>query len=217
MKVNTDGVLLGAWTDVQGAESILDVGTGTGLIAIMLAQRSAAVIDAVEIDATACSQAEENISNCPWRERIRLHHMPFQEYVSRSTVKFDLVVCNPPYFVNSLRPPDAARSAARHDEKLSYESLIFHSSRILNENGKISVILPAQASETILSIAWFNRLYPERIVHVRSKPERKPTRVLLELARKQCSNPSIAEMSIMNAGSAGYSQEFSRLTRDFYL
>ncbi len=125
MKVGTDGVLLGTWTDVSGVQSILDVGTGTGLIALMLAQRSsAAIISGIEIDGDAAAQAVENVNNSPWREKINIEAVSLQTFTKNTGCRFDLIVSNPPYFNKSLKNPDAQRSVARHSDLLSRQDLL---------------------------------------------------------------------------------------------
>src|SRR5688572_25791334 len=136
MKVGTDAVLLGAWVSVDQAQSILDIGTGNGTIALMLAQRSSEVasIEAVEIEATDALQAEENFKNSPWHAKIELHHTSIQNFFPQK--KYDLIVSNPPYFNNSHRPPNERRHQARHTITLPYHELIDATVRLLNNGGK---------------------------------------------------------------------------------
>src|SRR5512142_63895 len=124
MKVSTDGVLLGAWVQADSASSILDIGTGTGLIAIMLAQRSGASISGVEIEPNACRQAIDNAAMCPWKDQITMVPSSFQEYAKHSSQSFDLIVTNPPFFTNSLKTPHEGRNLARHNDVLPPEELI---------------------------------------------------------------------------------------------
>ena len=124
MKVSTDGVLLGAWVEPGNASAILDIGTGTGLIGIMLAQKSGAKIDAVEIEPHAYRQAIENVLDCPWKERIMVTNSSFQDYSKHSSLKYDLIVTNPPFFSNSLKTPHDGRNLARHNDILPPEELL---------------------------------------------------------------------------------------------
>ena len=133
MKVGTDGVLLGAWTKVDTAKRILDIGTGTGLVALMLAQRSSAHIIALEIDPLAARQAEENIMESPWQERMEVICLDFNVYTSKE--KFDVIVSNPPFFIDSLTSPVESRTAARHNYSLPYSDLLQGVSAILNDHG----------------------------------------------------------------------------------
>jgi len=138
MKVGIDGVLLGIWTDVKNASRILDIGTGTGLIALILAQRNKnSTIEAVDIEADAVSQAVENVKNSPWAERIKVQQVSLQEFAGRKNDRFDLIVSNPPYFVNSTKTPLQNRTTARHTDSLTHEELIENAIRLLAPNGRI--------------------------------------------------------------------------------
>ncbi len=141
MKVGTDGVLLGAWA--RGGRSILDIGTGTGLIALMMAQRFAeARVTAIDIDVEACAQAEENIQNSSFASRIDVEASPLQDF--SCTEKFDSVVSNPPFFVDSLRNPDSRRSVARHADTLSYRDLFRGVVSLISDDGEFSAVIPAE-------------------------------------------------------------------------
>ena len=139
MKVGTDGVLLGAWAD--GGRRILDIGTGTGIIALMMAQRFPdAAIDAIEIDHDACRQAAGNIAATPFADRIRIHECPIQHF--QPTMRYDVIVSNPPYFINSMKNPDKKRATARHTDTLSPRDLFMAAEKMLDENGIFSIIIP---------------------------------------------------------------------------
>src|SRR5688572_22601587 len=142
MKVGTDGVLLGAWVEVKNAKRLLDIGTGTGVIALMLAQRTQpnVTIDAIEIDRDAIEDASENFSSSPWSNRFTLHRGRVQEF--STSKKFDIIVSNPPYFIDSYKPPNDQRIIARHAESLSFEDLLRVSEKLLEENGTLNVVLP---------------------------------------------------------------------------
>ena len=153
MKVGTDGVLLGAWAPVQDVKRILDVGAGSGLISLQLAQRNPeAVITSVEIDPAAAAQAQENIQSSPWSNRMEVVCCDFRKYHPED--KFDLIVSNPPYFVDALRCPDNQRCMARHTSELNYELLFGHSAHLLSEQGVISIIIPAEVERTVIDTAW---------------------------------------------------------------
>ena len=144
MKVGTDAVLLGSWVDPKSAEHILDIGTGTGLIALMLAQKSPAEIDAVDIDENACRQAEENFNSSPWAGRVHIFHQSFQEFSTTTKLQYDLVVSNPPYFHHASKPPEEARLNARHNDQLSFIELAEGVKKILNSSGRFCLILPSK-------------------------------------------------------------------------
>jgi tRNA1Val (adenine37-N6)-methyltransferase len=217
MKVGTDGVLLGAWTAVnESVNRILDVGTGTGIIAIMLAQRTNAQIDAVEIDATAANQAKENILNCPWKNRIRVYSISLQKYVSEAKKNYDLIISNPPYFSNSLTSVDSERNLARHDDMLSLDELFSGISKILKEKGRFAIIHPADSLEVLCSNAAINNLFLNRLTKVFPTPQKSSIRVLCEFSffNKKLTED---EITIEEYGRHKYSKEFISLTKDFYL
>ena len=161
MKVGTDGVLLGAWAPVQNAKYILDVGAGSGLISLQLAQRNPwASITSIEIDPAAAAQAKENIQSSPWSDRMEVICSDFRDYHAEN--KFDLIVSNPPYFVDALKCPDNQRCMARHTNELNYELLFGHSTHLLSEQGIISVIIPSEVEKTVIDtrIVPLGAMYP---------------------------------------------------------
>lgn len=215
MKVGTDGVLLGAWANIHSCAKILDVGTGSGLIALMLAQRCNAEIDAIDIDADACLQATENAGTSPFGNRIFVHHLPFKEYADACTKKYDLIVSNPPYFVDSLKCPDQKRNQARHTDTLVLTDLIKGSQHLLTANGRLALILPFDQQEILLDIAFSYQLYPNRRTDVIPQPEAAPKRLLIELsAQKTDFTP---DSLIIEEARHQYTQAYKTLTRDFYL
>src|SRR5688500_14273906 len=182
-KVGTDGVLLGAWVNVNdGDRTILDVGTGSGLIALMLAQRTnrETHIDAVEIESMDADQAKENVLHSPWPEKIRIHHTSIQQFLPG--IEYDLIVSNPPYFENSLLPPKKKRTQARHTEQLSFNDLLHHADRLLTPQGRLAVILPPAGGLKFIDQARLLKLAPIRSAHFRSRAEKPVERVLMELA-----------------------------------
>lgn len=216
MKVGTDGVLLGAWADVSDCGNILDIGSGSGLISLMLAQRSDALINAVEIDKEAYQQSLENIDASPWRERIRVHHASFLDFHKNANKKYDLIVSNPPYFSDSLLPPNAERQTARHtNEGLTLETLIQGASSLLNDEGKIALILPFEQLNQLEKDAEKNRLFLTKKTAVKPTPLSHPKRLLAELAK----HPAKSEEKelVIEVERHVYSEEFKKLTSDFYL
>ena len=217
MKVGTDGVLLGAWVNVNGAARILDVGTGTGLIAIMLAQRTNAFIDAVEIDEKACIQAKENVDACRWKERIAIHHQPFQHFTITAANGFDLIVSNPPFFRNSLKPQAQSRMLARHDDTLNFESLLFHSAQLLSAAGRLAVIIPAKDMNHFTEMAYFQDLHLQLHTLVRPHAGKDYSRCLAEFSRNRRQPDAPNELIIKQENAENYTAEYMALTRDFYL
>jgi tRNA1Val (adenine37-N6)-methyltransferase len=216
MKVNTDGVLLGAWADVHDIRSALDVGTGSGIIALMIAQRSEANIDAVEIDHLACRQAFENIDHSPWKNRIKVHHDSFQHYASVCARQYDLIVSNPPYFRNAMKPGDKRKSKAKHDVDLGFEGLLYYSSLLLAPHGRFCVILPYAAKDNFMQLACINHLYCRRIAAVRSTPLIPFSRIIMAFSRGMTDKIQQSEITI-HLKNREYSPEYIELTRDFYL
>lgn len=215
MKVGTDAVLLGAWADVREAQQILDIGTGNGTIALMLAQRSnqAANIDAVEIEEADAIQANENFLASPWVSKIHLHHIAIQKFLPDK--KYDLIVSNPPYFNNSQKPPDSKRHQARHTVTLRYDELLTASLRLLKDDGKFNVILPFAEGLQFIELAKEFNLFCSRQFNFRTRAEKKIERWLIELTRK----PSVAETGEILLYKSGdtWSDDYIKLTSAFYL
>jgi len=216
MKVGIDGVLLGIWACIDNTTQILDIGTGTGLIALMLAQRSTATIDAIDIDTNAAMQASVNITSSPWAQRIAVQEISLQDYAKSTSNRYDLIVSNPPYFVNSLKNPTADRSLARHTDSLTHEELIVHAMALLQPTGRICMILPVIEAVKCEAFAIFRGLYCNREVRVIPKPEGEVKRIMLEFNTQPCLK-TISELTIESNERHCYSEEFSALAKDFYL
>ncbi len=216
MKVTTDSVILGAWTDVNGINYALDIGTGTGLLALMIAQRSDAMIDAVETDESACLQASENVSSSPWKNRIIIIHDTIQHFANLTNKKYDLIISNPPYFQHSLRSPDKRKSVARHNVNLSYDELLMCTQKLMAPEGKFSVIIPAIESENFTELAYIYQLYPSKICQIKSFPNATCLRIMIEFRLSPVKNTSHNEL-IIHKAIGKYSEEYLTLTKDFYL
>lgn len=217
MKVGTDGTLLGAWAALPPhAKKILDIGTGSGLIAIMAAQRHPiAKITAIDIDKDCVMQATENAVASPWAERIEVIETPLQEYSPEE--KFDVIISNPPYFADSMHSPDKQRTTARHTASLSFKELTDGVLRLLADDGLFAVILPTTESELLLS-ASRGRLFTWRRCEVWSTPESGARRIMLELKREPPKDLAKKEKIIIEQGGRHvYSEEYKALTADFYL
>lgn len=213
MKVGTDGVLLGAWTPVSSARRVLDIGTGTGLISLMLAQRCSAYIKALDIVPEAVEQAKFNVAASPWSDRIEVELQDICRYVSHNC--FDVVVSNPPYFVNSLKCPDTRRNTARHTDSLDFESLIMAVTRLLSPEGVFSVIIPTDGMQLLVAIASQHGLYMSHQTLVHTKPEAEAKRVLLSF--KRFPTKCITDSLVIELSRHIYSKEYIALTQDFYL
>ncbi len=216
MKVGTDGVLLGAWTDVANAKTILDIGTGSGVIALMLAQRTShqTQVDAIEIEYGAFEQANENIKNAPWRDRVAAHHVALQQF--EAVRQYDLIVSNPPYFQNSQKPPNEKRVQARHTTSLSYPELLSSSAKLLNSAGRLSVVLPFTEGLQFITLAGQYNLHCSRQWSFRTRQEKPIERWLLEFSFTPPPKPETGEILLYKQGEE-WSDAYKELTRGFYL
>ena len=225
MKVGTDGVLLGVLAPISVGNNdslpkILDIGTGTGLVAIMLAQRTGggAQISAVEIDSEAASQAQDNVDATKWN--IEVYNASIQDYTKSTDEKFDLIVSNPPYFINSLKAPDKSRNTARHTDELSFEDLVGSAEKLLAEKGRFTVIIPFSSENEFIRIADAKNLFAESLVRVVSKVGKEAKRSVItfcKVSEKNNCNTNVTELVIETETRHCYSEEFKRLTADFYL
>ncbi|MEA3444824.1 MAG: methyltransferase [Bacteroidota bacterium] len=217
MKVGTDGVLLGAWANCAGAKSVLDVGTGTGLISLMLVQRFPDIsVLAIDIDEDTIEQAQDNFDASPWKNRLSPKNISFQELAVSHKHKFDHIVSNPPYFENSLHAPDKKRNIARHNVNLSIDELINSASILLNKNGKLSVILPDNSIHGFLEKSKKKHLYCTRKLLLKPKKNKSVLRVLLELSF----NKVLVEtdtLVIENEKRHDYTEAYKDLTKGFYI
>lgn len=215
MKIGTDGVLLGAWADIEGDSRILDVGTGTGLIALMLAQRNAsAEIVGVDISCEAIEEARDNFLNSPWATRLSATLGDVCSFESAD--KFDHIVSNPPYFVDSLHSPDKLRTMARHTSSLKFEDLVASAVRLLCPGGRLSVILPAECAMQF-RFAAFGRLWLRRQLNVVTKAGDTPRRTLMEFClTDKPMMPAITTLTMRHSDST-YTDEYRHLTEDFYI
>ncbi|MBQ3026311.1 MAG: methyltransferase [Alistipes sp.] len=213
MKVGTDGVLLGAWAECEGARRILDIGTGTGVIALQMAQRNpTAQVQAVEIDDTAAKRARANFDNSPWAERLEVEQTPVQEFSPAE--RFDLIISNPPYFVDSLLPPDAKRSTARHTHDLTFGELDRAVCRLLAESGRFALILPEPEFERY---AEQSQLHLVRRCNVHSVEGGAIKRVMGEFSKDKPAKIEIESLAIEVERRGEFSADYRALTKDFYL
>lgn len=215
MKVGTDAILLGAWCDVGGAKRILDIGTGSGIIALMMAQRSsiATQIDAIELVPADAMQAKENISASPWHEKVSVIQSSAQAY--RPTEAYDLIVCNPPYFSRSLLPPEANRSTVRHTETLTHIELIDAAIRLMSPGARFSVILPTIQGNAFHKESALKGLFLKRITRFFTRAGKPQSRSLMTF---QLTRNTVSEDSLYMYGPDRIRTEaYIRLTQNFYL
>lgn len=213
MKVGTDGCLLGGWFNCSKSENILDVGCGSGLIAIMATQRCNALVTGIEIDSNAAIQAEENVKNSPWSERIKIVNCDFLEY--RTSKRFDTIVCNPPYFVNSLKCDRSQRTLARHSDSLNCKEFFAKCAEISTDTATVNIIIPSDIAEEWLSAAKENGFYASRITHIKTTPKKAPKRVLMEFSRSETTTNE--KTIIFEDGRGEYGEDVKNILRDFYL
>jgi tRNA1Val (adenine37-N6)-methyltransferase len=266
MKVGTDSVLLGAWTDYSGCSRLLDIGTGCGLLALIAAQRSTTatasqsnillhdqqssalitdhqtLITAIDIDADACRQAEENFRKSQWNSRLQCIHQGLEEFtlnrqsdhkkdadhrmpdnkkeaghISESeNALFDLIITNPPYFINSLKSPHTGRNTARHNDELPLDSLLSYSALLLTDAGKLSIVFPYAESNILINTAQKHALNLSRQLIIIPKQGKKPNRILLEFTKTPVEIVETTELAI-RAEEGKFTSEYVKLTEDFYL
>ena len=214
-KVGTDGVLLGACTDVSGVKRILDIGTGTGLLAIMLAQRCAAEVVAIEPDHDSFSQTCYNVSLCKWNSRIKVEFTDLQNYYPGKD-KFDLIVTNPPYFSDSIRNPDSRKSSTRHNDSLTPAELLKGVSRLLEVKGFFQLIMPYVEGNIFIAEAQNADLYCNKILKIKPLPDAEIRRLILKFSRNRI---KISEryLTIEKGKRHEFTEEYINLTKDFYL
>ena len=215
MKVGTDGVLLGAWADVEGTKHILDMGTGSGLIALMVAQRNRkAWVEAIDIDEGAVLQARNNIEASPWRERIVVAHSDANSYTSSQ--RFDHIVSNPPFFTTTLLSPDERRAMARHCSTLTYDDIVTAAERMLMPGGRLSLILPTSEAAQFRRVA-FERLWLSRETTVLTRKGDQPKRTMMEFVL--CEEPLMPRVDTLEIYDVNgtYSDKYRQLTKEYYL
>ena len=221
MKVNTDGVLLGASMTIrEGDRFLLDIGTGTGTIALMAAQRvnEPIHIDAIDIDEPSASEAAMNFQNSPWSESLHAHNMSLDDFAQSlpDDRTYDLIFSNPPYFEDSLTAPDERKSTARHtSDGLSYRDIFEFAKTRLTESGRVALVLPADQEAALCRYARMCGLHLFRILRVRTVPRKAPTRMIAEFSWQRCDNVSEELLTIQKEGQ--YTEEYLSLTHEFYL
>lgn len=217
MKVGTDGVLLGAWASISNCRNVVDVGTGSGLIALMLAQRNPEIrVLGIDIDANAALQASENFISSPFSKRLEARNSSFDEWVDSSREKVDAIISNPPFFATSLQSPDVGRTLARHNDTLPLQKLFAGTKRKLTDNGLLSLILPYNQKIKAVKIAESLRFSLSRITTVYPTPNSQPKRVLLEFVL-QSVNVFHEDEIVIEKARHEYSSDFVSLLKDFYL
>ncbi|HMC01052.1 MAG TPA: methyltransferase [Flavobacteriaceae bacterium] len=217
MKIGTDAVLLGAWATVENyLNTVLDIGTGTGIIALMLAQRSnAELIDALEIDADAYEQCVENFENSKWSDKLFCYHASLLEFTEEIDDKYDLIVSNPPFYSEDYKTQNTKKDLARFQDAMPFEHLLESVSKLLSENGIFSVIVPFKEEKDFVRLASNYNLYSNRILHVKGNPNSEIKRSLIEFSFNEITI-KIEEL-IIETSRHQYTEDYINLTKDFYL
>lgn len=216
-KVGTDAVLIGSWAQVNEANSILDIGTGTGIIALMMAQKSHANIDAIDIEQGSFEQASENASHSIWAKRIKVYQSSLQDFANSTSKKYDVIITNPPYFVDSSKAPDEERSRARHTDTLTFLDLIVGVKKILNDKGMFYIILPTKEAIDFKALAEKNNLHLVKLLRIKTKSTNQLEKRHIMLFKFVKGSFTEQILSIENEGRHNYTEEYKQLTGDFYL
>ncbi len=215
MKVCTDSCIFGAAIHVEDCATILDIGSGTGLLALMAAQRSKAIIDAVEVNQDAAQEALENVNQSPWAARINVHQIPIQLYQAEGGRKYDLIISNPPFFSDSLKSENEAKNMAHHQAALSLSELLGVVINYLKPSGRFVVLLPSYEAEIMREEAMDLGLYSSAVLKIRDTQKGKTIREVTEY-RKELSFPSLSEL-VIKGEDGDYTQNFKSLLKDYYL
>lgn len=216
MKVGTDSMLLGSWVKAGSASSILDIGTGCGVIALMVAQASAAKIDAIDIHKPSADEASLNASNCPWADRISVYCRSLEDHVRLANPKYDLIISNPPFFSNSLKPVSSEKLISKHELGLSPADLLRFSLKMMHALSSLCLILPVEEGKKFTSLASEQGLYPVRKLTVRPLPSKPPHRNLFEFRFTNFAEPESDEIVIYDHRGQ-FSEKYLSLTQNFHL
>ena len=216
MKVGTDGVLLGAWVNVQYEKKILDIGTGTGLIALMMAQRTSAQIIGIEIEKNAAEEAAHNCAMSDWKDRLSVQNISFQEFAEKNNEKFDLIISNPPFFANDQKSKHKNMAIAKHNDLLPMPDLISGCRKLISEEGKLAVISPVIAAKKLIELANETGLFLIRLTEIFPTPQKESNRCLMEFrTKKQTLHKNT--LTIFEELSGNFSLPYKELTKEFYL
>jgi len=218
MKVGTDSVLLGAWCPIENNPfSVLDIGSGTGILSLMIAQRcNAEQIDALEIDEEAYEQCVENFENSPWGDRLFCFHAGLDEFIAEPEDEYDLIISNPPFYAEDYKTENSQRDLARFQDAMPFEDLVEAADLLLSENGVFAVIIPHKEEESFIDLCSEVELYPVKITRVKGTPSTEIKRSLLAFKRYELSTLTTDEL-VIEINRHEYTDDYINLTRDFYL
>ena len=217
MKIGTDGVLLGAWSSLEkNPFSILDVGAGTGILSLMLAQRSRAqLIDAIEIDDQAYEQCVENFEQSPWGDRLFCYHASLEEFAEDIEDKYDLIICNPPFYSEDFKTDNKQRDLARFQDAMPFEHLLECVSKLLSEQGTFNVVIPFKEEDNFIELASQLNLFPNTILQIKGNPNTLIKRSLIEFSFQNTDTKTVG--LIIEKERHKYTEDYINLTKDFYL
>ena len=216
MKIGTDAMILSAWAEVSGANRVLDIGTGSGIIALMMAVRSSAVIDAVEIDEASVNEARDNFKQSPFSDRLQVFNKSMASFSESVNNTYDVIISNPPFFINDMRPQNSRKQQARHTDSLSYSDLCFYSRKMLNNEGKLCLVLPYTESKTFLSIAAGHGLFLQKRLLIFPRPCKAPNRVNLQLGTTKPATVNEEKFIIRNEDNR-FTKQYSDLLGEYYI
>lgn len=217
MKVCTDSCVFGAYVQVAQAQRILDIGAGTGLLSLMAAQRSGASIDAVEINPEAQEQARQNFTASPWHSRLHLHPLSLQEFAKQEHPEFDVILSNPPFFLSSLKSPDAARNTARHTGELLFEDILYFAQQHLAPQGKLYLLLPPPEAHHFAKLAKASSLYLQEVLQVHNYYGGKCIRHIQTYTAASAAAPAVSDFFIREEDKMTYTSAFAALLQPYYL
>ena len=217
MKVGTDAVLLATLSDIPETGKILEVGTGTGVISLILAQRSKTQITAIDIHQASVWEARASFKESPWSDRLKALMISFQLYAAQGNpVRYDLIISNPPFFENDLKSPDKNRNLARHNDNLSYRDFLLASRYFISESGKLFLILPVSEAKIFIEEAKNYGFYLQKIIKIKPKPEKEANRLILSFGNQVSTEIQNESICIRNNDNS-YSETYKKLTEDFYV
>ncbi|MBK8805577.1 MAG: methyltransferase [Bacteroidales bacterium] len=216
LKICTDSVLLGAYTDKNDCATVLDIGTGTGVLALMIAQKTNAKITAIDIDNGAIIDAQKNFNNSPWKDRLELFEMSIQDFNLYNSY-YDLIVCNPPYFQNSLLSPKASKSIAKHNISLSIEELFGAVSRLLSPHGQFNMIIPFDLESTVISTSRLFNLHLEKQVFIKPTNNKPANRIIFQFSLLKKNFYSVETIVIEPQIRHQYSERYNQLLKEYLL
>jgi len=216
MKIGTDAVLLGTLAEVRKAINILDIGTGSGVIAMMLAQRSSAHIDAIDIHKPSCEDALVNFKNSPWPGRLNIHHTSLEDFSKTTKTRYDLIVSNPPFFDKGLKSPSEDKNIAKHCGTLSYSNLLEGVKHLLDTPGYFSLILPYSERNNFISMALTHNLFLNREILIYPKVNKPANRIILEFSKLKPDKIHFSELPVRDSNGS-FHEKYDLLTKEFYL